>query len=233
MSTKRKYNYIRGDEIADSSLIFLEERGKKIHPKGKYSRMVQVKCTCGKIFNCALSGIISKHTKSCGCLHKRVSSLVNKKHGMHLHPLYGTWLHVKDRVTNKNNKSYKNYGGRGIILFPPWQVDFQLFHDYVSALPHCREKGYSFDRINNDGNYEPGNVRWATRHIQNSNNRKKPNSTSGYVGVGKTYKRWCAYVGRKRIGSWKTKEEALNARNNYIIENNLTEYKIQEVNLCQ
>lgn len=225
----RKYNFKGGDLVENSQLIFIKEIESRIQPNGRISRIVQVQCYCGKIFNTSLSGIISKHTNSCGCFHKERASLSSKKHGLWQHPLYFLWTKIKDRTTNTNTKCFKNYGGRGIIMFPPWREDFSLFYDYVSALPNCRKEGYSIDRINNDGNYEPGNLRWTTRHIQNSNNRKKPNSTSGYIGVGKTYKRWCAYVGRKRIGSWKTKEEALIARNNYIIANNLTEYKIQEV----
>jgi hypothetical protein len=226
---KNKYNFNEGDQIGSSGMVFIREVEKKLEPKRGYVRIVELKCFCGKIFQVRILHIISGNTRSCGCLQKKVASILNKKHGMHLHPMYGTWADIKGRTLNANSDCYENYGGRGIIMFPPWKEDFQLFYDYVTALPDYGNKGYTIDRINNDGNYEPGNLRWTTRHVQNSNNRKKPNSTSGYVGVGKTYKRWCAYVGRKRLGSWKTKEEALAARNNYIIANNLTEYKIQEV----
>ena len=225
-----KYNFNTGDIIGGSQLTYIKEVENRVALSGRVSRMIQAQCFCGNVFNTTLSSVISRHTNSCGCLQRAAASQ-NKKHGMWQSSIYNKWGHIKMRTGNPNDSNYHNYGGRGIVMFPPWTVDFQLFYDYVSALPHYGEKGYTLDRIENDGNYEPGNLRWTTRHIQNSNNRKKPNTTSGYVGVGKTYKRWRAYVGRKRLGSWKTKEEALAARNNYILENNLTEYKIQEARL--
>ena len=80
-------------------------------------------------------------------------------------PVYITWLAMKSRCTNPKNVAYKNYGGRGIKICEEWKNDFQAFYDYIGP----REKGYGIDRIDNDGNYEPGNVRWVTR----SENTKK------------------------------------------------------------
>lgn len=70
---------------------------------------------------------------------------------------------------DKNNISYSNYGGRGITVCDAWVHDFSAFLADVGARPSAR---YSIDRINNDGNYEPGNVRWATRTEQRRNNRQ-------------------------------------------------------------
>lgn len=71
----------------------------------------------------------------------------------------------------KEFKSFADYGGRGITVCEEWRNDFVAFYNYVSALPHYNDDGYSLDRIENNGNYEPGNVRWATRAVQNNNRR--------------------------------------------------------------
>lgn len=78
---------------------------------------------------------------------------------------------MKSRCYNAHNKSYRNYGGRGIEICEEWKKDFEAFRDYVKVLPHYGEEERTLDRINNDGNYEPGNVRWATK-VEQSNNRR-------------------------------------------------------------
>lgn len=83
------------------------------------------------------------------------------------YPLYYTWMQMKQRCYNPNATSYKNYGGRGITVFAEWRESFQTFLDYVGPRP----EGKTMDRINNDGNYEPGNVRWATGVEQIANRR--------------------------------------------------------------
>ena len=137
------------------------------------------KCDCGveKIIS---ASNLKTNTFSCGCYHKEIAKKVNTIHG-HTHTsLSYIWTSMKQRCFNPNNKAYKNYGGRGISVCEEWIHSFQIFSDYVSQLPHYAEKGYSLDRINNDGNYEPGNVRWATRTEQNNNRRIcKTENTNG------------------------------------------------------
>lgn len=211
-------------------IIFLCETNPILRKCGRIHRKADFKCHCGNIFNTYISAIKRDHATSCGC--KKLTTLANivRTHGLYKHPLYHVWVQIKERTENKYCKCYKNYGGRGITIFSIWKVDFQSFYDYVTALPNCRAKGYSLDRENNDGNYEPGNLRWASRHVQNSNARMQKSNTSGYVGVGKEGTAWNSRIGSNvRIGRFKTKEQAVTARNNYIIVNNLTEYKIQEI----
>jgi hypothetical protein len=81
---------------------------------------------------------------------------------------YGIWQTMKDRCFREKDAHFKNYGGRGITVCDKWKNDFMSFYNYVGPRP---SNDYSLDRINVDGNYEPGNVRWATRKLQNSNRR--------------------------------------------------------------
>lgn len=135
------------------------------------------KCDCGKEVEVPCSLLLSKTTRSCGCLCHDVNSKLAKTgnsrrtHGMSKTKIYNEWLGIKKRCNNPNESNYANYGGRNIKLCEEWEKDFVAFFNYMSNLPHYGEEGYSIDRIDNDGNYEPGNVRWATRTQQNRNRR--------------------------------------------------------------
>lgn len=85
------------------------------------------------------------------------------------HPLYSRWVGMRQRCNDSNTGRYHRYGGRGISIDPTWS-DFWQFVQDVGLPPG---PGYSLDRIDNDGNYEPSNVRWATSSEQNLN-RSKP-----------------------------------------------------------
>lgn len=98
----------------------------------------------------------------------------NTKHGMDGTPEYRAWVAMRNRCEKKNNPAYKNYGGRGIKVCDQWHK-FEGFYADMGKRP----KGRSLDRINNDGNYEIGNCRWATKQEQNSNKRNpKPRDKS-------------------------------------------------------
>lgn len=129
-------------------------------------------CECGKQTEVKAGNLQSGMTKSCGCLRSEKSTVTHTTHGKRNTNLSMVWQSMKQRCLNPNNKSFKNYGGRGITICDEWKNDFQAFYDYVSVLPHFGEAGYSLDRINNDGNYEPNNVRWATAKEQSNNKRK-------------------------------------------------------------
>lgn len=153
------------------------------------------------------------------------------RHGLKKHPLYSRWCEIKKRCYNKNSIIYDYYGGRGIVLYGPWINDFKLFFDYMMSLPDALKEGYQIDRINSDGNYIPGNVRWSSRHVQNVNQRIRKDNKTGFKGVSIHGNKFRAIitVNKKsiRLGLFNTAIEAVKARDKYIIMNNLTEYKLQ------
>lgn len=124
-------------------------------------------------------------------------------------PEYTAWLHFRERCYDETNPNYKHYGGRGINVCNRWLLSFDDFLEDVGKRPSQK---YSLDRINNDGNYQPGNVRWADRRTQMLNRRLHSNNTSGYRGV--TWnKRGRAYMVSISVGSFKDIKEAALAYN--------------------
>ena len=85
------------------------------------------------------------------------------------HPLYHTWRNMIRRCEHEHHPDYKNYGGRGISVCDDWRWNFEQFVEDMGPKPDCH---YSIDRIDNDGNYEPNNIRWATCKEQNNNKRR-------------------------------------------------------------
>lgn len=132
------------------------------------------KCDCGNVKIVSGGHLRLGHTQSCGCLQKERAAVYTKAratHGMANTKIFGTWKGLKDRCLNPRNKACERYGGRGIKVCDEWREDFQRFFDYVSNLPHFGEEGYSLDRIDNDGNYAPGNLRFSVAAEQTRNRR--------------------------------------------------------------
>ena len=138
------------------------------------------RCSCGKwVPVVSGSNLRSGNTASCGCDSKDIASETgrrNKTHGLagesgshH----YRRWGSIKQRTRNPNAHNYPNYGGRGISFHQPWADSFILFKTWLDEnLGPCPE-GYSLDRIDNNGNYEPSNLRWASAKAQSRNRRPK------------------------------------------------------------
>ena len=124
-------------------------------------------CECGNKVSVRMNGLTSGHTKSCGCLKREKAADQGKAcitHGRSHTTEHDTYLKAKQRCVNPKATGYKNYGGRGI------QFLFTSFEQFFAELGP-RPEGKTLDRQNNNGNYEPGNVRWATWNQQNKNRR--------------------------------------------------------------
>lgn len=214
--------------IEDLGLMYATEKSKQKKRFGVY------KCGfCGDEFKASTYDINRGHIKSCGCYKKRITGELNKTHGFRTTRLYNIWSNIKDRVLNIKTFHYLYYGGRGITICDEWKNDFMPFYNWAMAKDYSDE--LSIDRIDNDGNYEPNNCRWTTQTIQNRNKRIQTNNTSGYKGVSynKKMSRYRAKinVNKKRIhlGYFQTAVEGAIAYNNYIIENNLEGFILNEI----
>ena len=104
-------------------------------------------------------------------------------------PEYNSWCAMKQRCYYKSNNRYDRYGGRGIVVCDRWKTNFQNFLEDMGKRPSPK---HSIDRINNDGNYEPSNCRWAS-NLEQSNNRS--NRIIDYNGLSLTIREWSSKLG--------------------------------------
>ena len=216
--------------IEDLGMLFATESSKHKRRFGLY------KCGfCGNEFKANTYDINNGHIKSCGCYKSSKLSNRSKTHGLIETRLYRIWASIKDRVLNPKNKRYSDYGGRGITICEEWKNDFVPFYNWAMENGYEENKGLSIDRIDNDGNYEPSNCRWTTSIIQNRNKRIRKDNTSGYKGVyfSKNQGKYKAQIKVNKIhihlGLYPTALEGAIAYNNYVIENNLEGYNLNEI----
>lgn len=135
-----------------------KELPRRYYKSGKCERVFECSCDCGGSKITIGQNLRSGNTRSCGCLRRLKPSY--KTHGMTGTPEFRSYRHMLNRCFNANVPRYPNYGGRGITVCEEWRGNggFDKFYAYIGARP---TPAHSLDRIDTNGNYEPGNVKWS------------------------------------------------------------------------
>ena len=188
----RKLDIVAGTKYGRLTIV------KEVEPKGHY-RYFQCQCECGTIRDFKIYRLTKGITVSCGCYGKELAkSMGAQAYERNLKPydfrkgvlphnfvdgdnrkinktecyyITRLWQGIKQRCYNPKEKGYRWYGARGIIMYEPWINDRQLFKKWILDNLGHRPEGYSIDRIDVNGNYEPDNLRWADKATQLYNRR--------------------------------------------------------------
>jgi len=179
------------------------------------------RCKCGEETFVRSSHLIAGAVKSCGCVNSEIGKRTvksaqnaNRKHDESKSRLHVIWTNMKQRCGNSKNAGYKDYGGRGIKICHEWENCYIAFRDW--ALTNGYREDLTIDRIDNNGNYEPSNCRWANKEIQSNNQRRNINIT--YKNEIKTASEWAKELGISRttfyrwLNQGKTIDEIANKR---------------------
>jgi hypothetical protein len=161
-------------------------------------RVATVRCECGTARDIRIDQLESGHSRSCGCA-------VRTLRGMGGSTEYRIWANMRDRCMRKKCPAYRYYGGRGIRICRRWD-SFAAFYEDMGPRP----AGKSLDRIDNDGDYKPGNCRWAT--VEEQANNKRQNVKLTHRGVTRTLAEWDRHLGlvvgamhyRVTVAGWST-----------------------------
>jgi len=166
MGTKlRKFSLKSYDGEKFGRLTILKDCGHVYFPTSRPKRRVLCLCECGTEKELTLADIKSGKIESCGCKHQEIIRKIAIKHGMKHTRFYNTFLGIKRRCNNKNEKQYKNYGGRGI------KCEFPSFESFYNEMFHSYSDNLTIERIDVNGNYNALNCTWITRESQARNKR--------------------------------------------------------------
>lgn len=185
-------------------------------------------CDCGNLKIANGIDLRQGHTMSCGCYHKEKIGDINRSHNLsYKTPLYGVWKSMKGRCFNPKDKSYKNYGGRGISVCEEWKNNFKSFYDW-SVLNGYKEERlknglnkWTIDRINNNGDYCPENCRWVT-------NRQQANNTRKSIPIGLKYTN-CPVCGNQIIQNARNLQKTCSYKCSYILRSRNWKEKSKDI----
>ena len=219
-----------GNFVREAESVYKPSKDIHRQNKGRKFRQVTLLCkNCNEEFTVSLHNAIRIQQETCSInCSKRLDEVFEG--GNEKHPLYTRWLSMNRRCNIPSALNYNNYGGRGITI----DSDLQKFEDYAKYVVTLNNynlidiNNLSLDRKDNDGNYSKGNLRWATKSTQLANQRKDPTKGKNtYKGISysKYHNRWVArlnYNSKRMLSTTHyTELDALVARNNFIIGNNL------------
>jgi hypothetical protein len=182
------------------------------------------KCVCGTEKSVLAFTLVSGESWHCGCKTKELRAKLwhekpdefklawkakcnNTKHNKHDTKEYQAWADMKTRCANKSHKWFESYGGRGIMVCDAWQSFENFFNDMGSAP----SPNHQIDRINNDGNYEPSNCRWATpsQNQRNKSNSRFIETPDGFMNISDAadiYKLSSDCIKHRIKANWSTQE---------------------------
>jgi hypothetical protein len=163
----------------------------------------RAQCDCGAVVVRKMIFLVTGQVTSCGCLAREKKRIAKTTHGHHGTPEYIVWQGMLRRCDRPKHPSYANYGGRGIRVCDRWKTSFASFLEDMGPRP---SDGHSLERKESSGNYEPGNVVWATRSEQSRNTRRNRHVT--IAGVTKVEKDWAVEAGFRDAGpvAWRLQQ---------------------------
>lgn len=180
--------------------------------KDKRSNKVYIcKCDCGKTTKTTDTNF-RRGAQSCGCLRNKNTGERSTTHGLSGSPVYNSYTSMIARCTRESNDNYHRYGGRGIKICDRWLGSFENFYKDMGDRPD----GFTLDRIDPNGNYEPNNCRWADTTTQSINKVKKKDNNTGVPNIRKDSNGYLVGVTRKgyrrRMSCLETLDVAIDIR---------------------
>ena len=202
-----QHQSIKSSEIASGQKFDRLTALRFSHKQGKFE-MWFCECICGQQVEKRKHTLIAWITKplyktlSCGCARSESVRAGKEKagyltqHGLSHTKTYRSWIHMLDRCFNQKHPHYVDYAGRGISVCERWRKSFLAFYEDMGERP----KGLSLERIDNTGNYEPKNCKWATQFEQTKNMR----SNRFITAFGETHHQseWARIIGMTAEGLW-------------------------------
>jgi hypothetical protein len=153
-------------------------------------RLWHCRCDCGNESIVPTAYLVYGNSKSCGCFHREKVAAIHTTHGLSNSSEYRIWHNIRKRCYVSSDPGFHNYGARGISMCPRWLEDFRSFYADMGARPSPK---HSIERIDNNGNYDPYNCKWATRLEQNNNSRR--NRFMEHNGKRQTVAQWSRDTG--------------------------------------